>query len=52
MKTCKRFGALLLALILTLSLSVTAYAAVEDTGFSDVAADAWYADAVTYVRDR
>ena len=51
MKTCKRFGALLLALILTLSLSVTAYAAVEDTGFSDVAADAWYADAVTYVRD-
>ena len=40
MKTCKRFGALLLALILTLSLSVTAYAAVEDTGFSDVAADA------------
>ena len=51
MKTCKRFGALLLALILTLSLSVTAHAAVEDTGFSDVAADAWYADAVTYVRD-
>ena len=51
MKTCKRFGALLLALILTLSLSVAAYAAVEDTGFSDVAADAWYADAVTYVRD-
>ena len=51
MKTCKRFGALLLALILTLSLSVMAYAAVEDTGFSDVAADAWYADAVTYVRD-
>ena len=39
MKTCKRFGALLLALILTLSLSVTAYAAVEDTGFSDVAAE-------------
>ena len=51
MKTCKRFGALLLALILTLNLSVMAYAAVEDTGFSDVAADAWYADAVTYVRD-
>ena len=51
MKPCKRFGALLLALILTLSLSVMAYAAVEDTGFSDVAADAWYADAVTYVRD-
>ena len=51
MKTCKRFGALLRALILALSLSVTAYAAVEDTGFSDVAADAWYADAVTYVRD-
>ena len=24
---------------------------VEDTGFSDVAADAWYAGAVEYVRD-
>ena len=51
MKPCKRFGALLLALILTLSLSVTALAAVEDTGFSDVDADDWFADSAVYVRD-
>ena len=51
MKTCKPFGALLLALILAFSLSVTSFAAVEDTGFSDVDADSWYADAVEYVRD-
>ena len=51
MKNCNRIGTMLLALILTLSLSIAAFAAVEDTGFSDVAADAWYADAVTYVRD-
>ena len=51
MKNCNRIGTMLLALILTLSLSIAALAAVEDTGFSDVAADAWYADAVTYVRD-
>ena len=51
MKIYKRIGTMLLVLILTLSLSIAALAAVEDTGFSDVAADAWYADAVTYVRD-
>ena len=33
MKTCKRIGALLLALILTCSLSVTAFASLEDTGY-------------------
>ena len=51
MKIRKRTGAILLALVLTLSLSITAFAAVEDTGFSDVAADAWYAGAVAYVRE-
>ena len=51
MKTCKRMGALLLALILTLSLSITAFAAVEDTGFSDVDADDWFAESAVYVRD-
>ena len=51
MKICKRFGALLLALVLTFSLSVTAFAAVEDTGFSDVDADDWFADSAVYVRD-
>ena len=51
MKTCKRFGALLLALILTCSHSVTALAAVEDTGFSDVDADDWFAASAVYARD-
>ena len=51
MKICKRFGALLLALVLTFSLSVTAFAAVEDTGFSDVDADDWFAASAVYVRD-
>jgi flavodoxin len=42
---------LLATLTLLLTMSMTAYAAVEDTGFSDVAADAWYAEAVQYCRD-
>ena len=42
---------MLLALILMLSFSINAFAAVEDTGFSDVDAGSWYADAVEYVRD-
>lgn len=51
MRNLKRLCTLFLTLAITLSLSVPALAAVEDTGFSDVAADAWYADAVEYVRD-
>lgn len=39
------------AAALFLALPLNAFAAVEDIGFSDVAADAWYADAVEYVRD-
>ena len=37
MRNLKRMGAMLMALVLAFSLSVTAFAAVEDTGFSDVA---------------
>ena len=51
MKPFKRFGAFLLALSLALGLSVPALAAVDDTGFSDVDADAWYAEAVMYCRE-
>ncbi len=51
MRNLKRMGAILMALALVLSLNLTAFAAVGDTGFSDVAADAWYAGAVEYVRD-
>lgn len=51
MRNWKRMGAMMMALVLAFSLSVTAFAAVEDTGYADVAADAWYAEAVAYVRD-
>ena len=51
MKTLKRLSAVLTASALALALSATAFAAVADTGFSDVAADAWYGEAVMYCRD-
>lgn len=51
MRNLKRVCSMFLALILALGLCTTAFAAVEDTGFSDVAADAWYADAAIYCRE-
>lgn len=51
MKNLKKLTSVFLAVIMLLAMSTTAFAAVGDTGFSDVAANAWYADAVTYVRD-
>ena len=51
MRNLRRMGAALLALALMLSLNLTAFAAAADTGFTDVDADSWYADAVAYVRD-
>lgn len=41
-----------MAAILTLALSATVFAAVEDTGYSDVDANAWYAEAVAYCREQ
>ena len=40
-----------MAFAMVLSLHIPALAAVDDTGFSDVAADAWYAEAVIYCRE-
>lgn len=51
MKNHKRLLALVLAFVLALSLGIPASAAVEDTGFSDVDANAWYAEAVLYCRE-
>lgn len=51
MTGCKKVLSWFLTVALLLSLSVTAFAATSDTGFSDVAADAWYTEAVEYVRD-
>lgn len=49
MKNIKRILGLLMAFAMVLSLHIPALAA--DTGFSDVAADAWYAEAVMYCRE-
>lgn len=51
MKNLKRIGTLCLSLILALVLAVPAFAAVDDTGYSDVDANAWYAEAVMYCRE-
>ncbi len=51
MKNLERFFSLILALTLVWGLYIPAMAAVEDTGFSDVAAGAWYAEAAVWCRD-
>lgn len=50
MKRVKTMLSVLLTLAMVCAMAVPAFAAVQDTGFSDVAADAWYADAVVYNR--
>ena len=51
MRNLKRLAALWMTAALILSLSVTAFAAVDDIGFSDVDADDWCAEAVQYCRN-
>ena len=51
MRNLKRLGAMALMLVLAFSLAVLVFAAVDDTGFSDVDAGAWYAEAVVYCRE-
>jgi len=51
MKFGKKSLALALTAALTLSCFSSTFAAVSDTGFSDVDANAWYADAVVYCRE-
>ena len=52
MKPIKRFGVIILLLFLALVLAVPTLTAVEDTGYSDVDADADYAPAVTWCREQ
>lgn len=52
MRNLERTLSLLLALGLMIAAVPVAYAAVEDTGFSDVDASAWYVGAVEYCRER
>lgn len=51
MRNLKRLASLTMSAALALSISVPAFAAVDDTGFSDVGADSWYAEAAVYCRD-
>ena len=51
MKNKKWIFSLFLTLCLALGLCGTALAVEETGGFLDVPDDAWYADAVAYVRD-
>lgn len=47
----KRVLSVVLSVLLILSFGGASFAAAGDTGFSDVSADSWYADAAIYVRD-
>ena len=51
MKLWKKSLSLLMVAVLMIGVSLPAHAAIEDTGFSDVDANAWYAEAATYCRD-
>ena len=51
MRNIKRTLSIFMALVMILSLHITALAAVEDTGYSDVEPDAWYTEAVMYCRE-
>ena len=51
MRNLKKLAALVTAAVLSLSISIPAFAAVEDTGFADVDAGAWYAEAAVWCRD-
>lgn len=47
----KKFLSSVLAVVMLLAMTTTAFAAVSDTGFSDVAASDWFAGSAVYVRD-
>ena len=51
MRNSKQTLSIFLAFVMALSLHIPAFAAVEDTGYSDVAVDAWYTEAVMYCRE-
>lgn len=52
MKNLKRRLALSMAFVMLLPLALTAFAAGEDAGFSDVPSDAWYAEAIAYCQEQ
>lgn len=52
MKQMKSLLSLALAMVMILALAIPASAAAEDTGYADVPADAWYANAVAELTAR
>lgn len=42
----------LVTVAITAAMSVSSFAAIADTGYGDVAADAWYADSVAYCSEQ
>lgn len=51
MKNLKQLLSVVLAIAALLAMNTIAFAAVDDTGYSDVATTAWYAGAVAYATD-
>ena len=51
MRKLKHFSIMFLALTVALTLTATACAAANNTGYSDVDASAWYAEAVLYCQE-
>ncbi len=51
MRFFKKLWMAVLTVCMLLSIQTAAFAAVNDNGFLDVPADAWYAEAVAYVHD-
>ena len=51
MRNLRRLTAVMLALVMALALSATAFAAVEDTGYSDVDTSSPYAEAILYCQE-
>ena len=51
MKMRRKITSLILTVLLVICGALPAQAAVSDTGFADVAANDWYAEAVTYCRE-
>lgn len=52
MKLKRKISTLILTAIMALGMCVPALAAPSNTGFTDVPADAWYAEAVTYCHEQ
>ena len=51
MRSLQKLAAVMLALVMALALSTTTFAAVEDTGYSDVDASNPYVEAILYCRE-